>query len=59
MIRRALMFLEGEGRVNEGRPPRVLVSPTWEAGVGLRVEMFPMEEPCGHKRAGTHSSPTR
>ena len=59
MIKRTLMFLEGEGRVTERRPTRVLVCPTWEAGAGLRAEMFPREEPCGYKRAGTHSSHIR
>lgn len=42
------MFLQGEGRVTEGRLPRVLVCSTWEAGVGLRAEMFPREDPYGH-----------
>ena len=48
MISRTLMFLQGEGRVTEGRLPRVLVCSTWEAGVGLRAEMFPREDPYGH-----------
>ena len=42
------MFLEGEGRV--------LVCTMWEAGVGQEAEMFPGEDPCGHERAGTHST---